>query len=111
MYVLCLSAVTCLTVHLVPHSHDDVGYRKTVDQYYIGSNSSLAVASVQQTLDGTVAALLRVADRKFVITEQAFFIRWWRQQNEQVRASVRDLVARKQIEFVNGGWCMHVSRQ
>ena len=32
-----------LNVHLVAHSHDDVGWLKTVDQYYVGSNNSIQV--------------------------------------------------------------------
>ena len=39
--------------------------------------------------------------------EQAFFQRWWRQQSEATRDLTRRLVASRQLEFVNGGWCMH----
>ena len=39
--ILSYSVVNCelLNVHIIPHSHDDVGYRKTVDQYYYGGNN------------------------------------------------------------------------
>jgi len=94
-----LAFVSSLTVHLVPHSHDDVGWQVTVDQYYIGS--------VQYILTTVIEQLLVNPDRKFIYVEQAYFQRWWRQQNDEVQQQVRDLVANGQLEFINGGWCMH----
>ena len=40
-----------LTVHLVPHTHDDVGWLKTYEEYFLGEHNSLAHANVHQILD------------------------------------------------------------
>ncbi|KAE9467642.1 hypothetical protein C3L33_00450, partial [Rhododendron williamsianum] len=96
-----------LNVHLVPHSHDDVGWLKTVDQYYVGSNNSIQGACVENVLDSVVVALHRDPNRKFVFAELAFFQRWWEEQSVEVQEEVRKLVDGGQLEFVNGGWCMH----
>ena len=36
-----------VTVHIIPHSHDDVGWLKTLDQYYTGSRNDIQVAAVR----------------------------------------------------------------
>lgn len=96
-----------LNVHLVPHSHDDVGWLKTVDQYYVGSNNSIQGACVENVLDSVVFSLQKDPNRKFVFAEMAFFHRWWVEQSPEIQQQVKRLVAAGQLEFVNGGWCMH----
>ncbi|XP_068854008.1 lysosomal alpha-mannosidase isoform X2 [Aphelocoma coerulescens] len=95
-----------LNVHLVPHSHDDVGWLKTVDQYYYGVRNRDQHAGVQYILDSVVAQLVAVPSRRFVYAEVAFLARWWRQQDEATRRLVRELVQEGRLEFVGGGWCM-----
>ncbi|CAM0872753.1 unnamed protein product [Alopecurus aequalis] len=96
-----------LNVHVVPHTHDDVGWLKTVDQYYVGSNNSIQGACVQNVLDSLVPALLKDENRKFIYVEQAFFQRWWRQQNDIIKDTVKGLISSGRLEFINGGMCMH----
>ncbi|KAL2320383.1 hypothetical protein Fmac_029352 [Flemingia macrophylla] len=96
-----------LNVHLVAHTHDDVGWLKTVDQYYVGSNNSIQGACVQNVLDSMVHALLADKNRKFIYVEMAFFKRWWRDQSEAVQDLVKNLVSSGQLEFINGAMSMH----
>ncbi|XP_061130848.1 lysosomal alpha-mannosidase [Syngnathus typhle] len=95
-----------LNVHLVPHTHDDVGWLKTVDQYFYGDRNDIQHAGVQYILDSVVEQLLKNPDRRFIYVETAFFYRWWRRQSADVRQTVKRLVDQGRLEFVNGGWCM-----
>jgi len=96
-----------LNVHLVPHTHDDVGWLKTVDQYYYGSHSEIQEASVQYILDTVVTSLLEDEHRRFIYVEIAFFNRWWDEQSEDRQNEVRTLVNEGRLEFILGGWCMN----
>ncbi|KAH8073785.1 hypothetical protein JL720_10856 [Aureococcus anophagefferens] len=68
-----------INVHLVPHTHDDTGWQQLAED----------------------------PNRKFIYVETAFFARWWEQASDAKRDRMKKLVAGKQLEFINGGWCMH----
>ncbi|XP_035261901.1 lysosomal alpha-mannosidase [Anguilla anguilla] len=95
-----------LNVHLVPHTHDDVGWLKTVDQYFYGERNYIQHAGVQYILDSVVEQLQQDPARRFIYVETAFFFRWWRQQSARMQQVVTQLVNEGRLEFVNGGWCM-----
>ncbi|CAF3582661.1 unnamed protein product [Rotaria sp. Silwood1] len=96
-----------LNVHIVPHTHDDVGWLKTVDQYFYGARNDIQHAAVQHILDSVTAALLEDPDRRFIYVEIAFFWRWWMQQTEDTKNTVRKLVNEGRLEFISGGWSMN----
>ena len=81
-----------INVHLVPHTHDDVGWLKTVDQYYYGTRTGIQKAGVQYILDSVVEELIRNKDRRFIYVESAFFNMWWQEQNQEQREIVQELV-------------------
>ena len=51
--------------------------------------------------------LAKDPNRRFIYVEQAFFQRWWRQQDADMQARVRKFVDEGQLEFISGGWVMH----
>ena len=96
-----------VNMHFVPHTHDDIGWLKTIDEYYYGANRSIEFAGVQFILDSVISALEKDPTRHFIYVEIAFFARWWREQDDSMRTVVRKLVSSGQLEFINGGWCMN----
>ena len=96
-----------LNIHIVPHTHDDVGWLKTVEQYYYGQNNTIRHACVSCILDSLISTLQRNPDRKFTYVEMAFFSMWWEEQPPNIKDITKNLVKNGQLAFVNGGWCMH----
>ncbi|XP_059083104.1 lysosomal alpha-mannosidase-like [Tigriopus californicus] len=96
-----------INVHLVPHSHDDVGWKKTVDQYYYGDKQWVQRAGVQYIFDGIVQELSLDPSKKFIQVEIAYFWRWWSQASEETKSMVHQMVNEGRIEFIGGGWSMN----
>ena len=97
-----------LNVHVVAHTHDDVGWRKTVEQYYYGWNKTIDTrGNVKSIITTAIESLLENPARTFTYVEQKFFSMWWKEQTDAIKDSVRFLLANQQLFFVNGGWCMH----
>lgn len=96
-----------LNVHLVPHTHDDVGWLKTVDQYYYGSQTLIQKAGVQYIIDSVVQELLKDANKRFIYVESAFFFKWWHEQTPWLQEQVKMLVNEGRLEFTGGAWSMN----
>lgn len=101
-----------VNIHIVAHTHDDVGWLKTVDQYYYGcklrfyshdkheslgafiflAHNEIAHRGVQYILDSVVEELVANPDRRYIYVEMAFFWRWWNVQSDDMRNTVKQLV-------------------
>jgi hypothetical protein len=88
-----------LNIHLIPHTHDDVGWMRTVDDYYN--------FEVRNIINNVVKSLQVSPNRKFTYVESYFFHRWWTEQNEDIKNIVRKFVMSGQLVFTNGGWCVN----
>lgn len=95
-----------MTVHIIPHTHDDVGWLKTADQYFSGVSQGIQRASVEFILDTVIRELLADPNKRFSYVEMKFFSWWWQEQTDDMKNNVRKLVSDGRLEFLNAGWSM-----
>jgi hypothetical protein len=96
-----------INVHLQPHTHNDLGWLKTFDEYLTGSNNTIQAAGVKWIYDSVVTSLLRNPDRRFISVEMGFLMRWLDLQPPSVVAQVQQLVAEDRLQLCNAGWTMN----
>ncbi|GAB6024396.1 hypothetical protein CHUAL_009562 [Chamberlinius hualienensis] len=96
-----------LNVHLIPHTHDDVGWLKTPDEYFYGDRNDIQKAGVQYIIDTVIEELSVNSDRRFIYVETSFFRRWWTSRSNADRERVRTMVESGRLEFVGGSWSMN----
>jgi hypothetical protein len=81
-----------LTVHIIPHSHDDVGWLKTVDEYFTGGMAEIQVADIEIIIDSVIKSLILDKEKHFSQVEMKFFTMWWNTQTDSMKNQVRQLV-------------------
>jgi lysosomal alpha-mannosidase len=91
---------------MVHHTHDDVGWLKTVDEYFSGINNNIQRVEVKLILDSVIDELLQDERKKFSYVEMKFFSMWWENQTPEIKESVRQLVHEGRLELLNAGWSM-----
>jgi alpha-mannosidase II len=87
-----------LKIWVIPHSHNDPGWIKTVDEYFNKQTRNI--------LDLMVDALAADPSRTFIWAETSYFAMWWDTASDSRKATVKRLLDRKQLEIVAGGWVM-----
>merc|ERR1719453_159276 len=92
-------SAAALTVHLVQHSHDDVGWLKTVDQYYRGLKDTIQQACVKCTIDSVLQSLARNPNRTFSFTEVKWLSLWADEASAEDLATFRRLHQAGQLEL------------
>ena len=93
-----------LNVHIIPHTHDDVGWRKTFEQYFTGAYVQRQHASVNNILSTVVRELQKDPKRTFTYVEMKFFTMWYRLQDQNTKDIVKKLIKNGQLEITQGGW-------
>ncbi|EDV31824.1 uncharacterized protein Dana_GF14356 [Drosophila ananassae] len=96
-----------INIHMVPHSHDDLGWLKTVDQYYYGSRQGIQHSGAKYIFESVVTELSKDSRRRFIQVETGFFAKWWQDQSEITKHIVKKLVNEGRMEFTGGGWSMN----
>ena len=93
-----------INLHIVPHTHNDLGWLETVESYYLGTNTRGCVECI---LDNITQALSENPNRRFSYVEIGYFRIWWSQQTPETQQKFIQLHQNGQIEFLNAGVVMN----
>lgn len=66
--------------------------------------TTIQKAGVQYILDSVVQQLIADPEKRFIYVESAFFFKWWREQTDELKSQVNELVQEGRLEFIGGAW-------
>ena len=102
LIVILISSTSCkktLTIHLIPHSHNDAGWLKPFEDYY--------QQDTKHVITNVLKMLKEDENKIFHWADSAFLMRWWKDQDEDTRNDLKKLARDNRFIFVNGGWVIN----
>ncbi|XP_072174390.1 alpha-mannosidase 2x-like isoform X1 [Diadema setosum] len=88
-----------LRIFVVPHSHNDPGWIKTLTRYFTDQTSKI--------LDNVVVKMQQYPRMKFIWAEISYFSMWWEKADYSKRQVMKRLIESGRLEIVTGGWVMN----
>ncbi|CAL8113286.1 unnamed protein product [Orchesella dallaii] len=85
-------------VFILPHSHNDPGWRRSYDEYFI--------AQTRHTLNNAVEKLTTLPKMTFIWSEITYLAKWWKTITPKMKEQFINLVEQGRLEIGTGGWVM-----
>ncbi|XP_071748128.1 alpha-mannosidase 2 isoform X2 [Lepeophtheirus salmonis] len=87
-----------LKVFIVPHSHNDPGWLKTIETYFQSATNKI--------INSAVDKLSKFQNMTFIWTEISFLHMWWESASQIRKENLKRLVKEGRFEIATGGWVM-----
>lgn len=85
-----------LEIIVIPHSHNDPGWKKTYQEYFDDQTTHI--------LSNIVKKLHQYPDMTFIWVESCFLDKWWSNQTLEIRGKFKHLVLSGRLEITSGMW-------
>ena len=90
----------------MPHSYNP-DFLWNIDIYFPGMKDELTQVHFDKLFDSVLDSLKKERKRTFTHYEVKHFQSWYFRQTDEVQNSIKEIMAKGQLEFVTGGWDMH----
>jgi len=87
-----------LRVIVMPHSHNDPGWLKTLEGYFATATKNIITNMVNK--------LTEHRNMTFIWTEMVTLSMWWEGAGSDLRSKLRNLLSEGRLEVPTGGWVM-----